>query len=76
MKKFNNFRKISQQFAFFVQTRKNVTNGKAGFLKKNLTNAFLAIFWTKFLKIFENFLKNFLQIAFSSKFAKLEPMPC
>ena len=57
MKNFQNFLKCSQ-FAFFVQTRKKVTNGLLNFFEK----------YAKIMHFlqysYENFLKTFQQIVF------------
>ena len=53
IKTFQNFLKISQQFAFFVQTLEKLTHGFFEFFWKiSKNNAFLAIFLWKFSKIF------------------------
>ena len=53
IKNFQNFLKISQQFAFFVQTREKLTHGLFNFLKNMRKQCIFAIFLRNFFKIFE-----------------------
>ena len=54
---FQNFLKISQQFAFFVQTREKINAWFVNFLEKYAKIMHFRNFLKNFFKIFENFLK-------------------
>ena len=71
IKNMQNFIKISQQFVFFVQTRKKLTRGLLNFFEKySKIMHFQQFSEENFFKIFEQFLKISNNLFFSSKRAK------